>query len=530
MVRKSNKALQSSAAIWLVVFALCGIASVQGASESCKADSDCSKYNYCKFEEGQGLCHHDALIPVQTMDWVTAAVSFVGACMAVVGGIGGGGLFVPLLMLLLNFDATAAVPLSKAMIFGAAIVAIIFVYKTKIVDNGSGLRRPAIDLNACILLQPLCLAGTVIGVFLNVLLPSWIIVILLCLVLGFSTYKTFQKAFKQGKKDRRMSKMGVIGGYDSRVPCDATQSSELHRLSGDIDYSNEIGDIAHPVSANPKFDPITEEAEYFPGMSADQETSRAEKKKQIAYDYIPKETREAYEALVKSETKFSVWRIAVLVFMWLVIFGTALVKKMVGGCGATFWSMSFVPLAVAIILTMYCGRIVRKEYKLKIACAHEFADTDFIWNEKHTMIFPIFALVAGIAAGMVGIGGGMVMGPLLLTMSKESDPVVTTAISSVLVLFTSSSTTIQFLLLGVLQLDFALFFTGFTVIAAVIGKVVVSPYITAKNKKSWILYCLGLVIGVSCILTTYQGIVKIVDQIEHGSNYKFSIDSVCEAT
>ena len=469
-----------------------------------------------------GTCKHDALVPVQTMDWVAAALSFVGCSMAVVGGIGGGGLFVPLLMLLVNFDATAAVPLSKAMILGAAIVAIIFVYSTKVTDHGSGLRKPAIDLNACILLQPLCLAGTVIGVFLNVLLPSWVIVVLLCLVLGFSTYKTFQKAFKQRKKDRRLSSIGVAGGLESRMPCEATLSGELNTLTG---TENEA--MNNVISTNPRFDPV-EDGEGLPGMTTE-EASNLERKKQVAYDYVPKERRERYEELLKAETKLSIRKIGVLLLMWITIFVTALVKKLDGGCGPTFWLMSVVPLLVAFIITFLSGKKIREEYKLKLDCGHEFAKTDFIWNDKHTMIYPIFALVAGIAAGMVGIGGGMVMGPLLLVMSEESDPVVTTAISSVLVLFTSSSTTVQFLLLGVLQLDFAFFFAGFCVVAAVIGKVVFSPYITKHNKKSWILYCLGTVIGVSCVLTTYQGIVKIMDQIENGSNYSFSIDAVCEA-
>eukprot|EP00126_Sphaerothecum_destruens_P004450 Sdes_comp18197_c0_seq1m7737 len=151
----------------------------------------------------QGSCKHTPLVPVNYMDFITAILSFLASAFAVVGGVGGGGLFVPFLMLLLNFDASSAVPISKAMIFCGTAVSMIFIWPTKVVDHGSGEKKPAIDLNACLLLQPLCLAGTVIGVFLNVLFPSWVIVSLLCIVLGFSTYKTIEKGIKQYKKEKQ---------------------------------------------------------------------------------------------------------------------------------------------------------------------------------------------------------------------------------------------------------------------------------------------------------------------------------------
>lgn len=49
----------------------------------------------------------------------------------------------------------------------------------------------------------------------------------------------------------------------------------------------------------------------------------------------------------------------------------------------------------------------------------------------------IQTFAAGVAAGVVGIGGGMVLGPIML--SEGISPQVTTAVNSTLVLFASSS-------------------------------------------------------------------------------------------
>jgi len=54
--------------------------------------------------------------------------------------------------------------------------------------------------------------------------------------------------------------------------------------------------------------------------------------------------------------------------------------------------------------------------------------------------------IAGILAGSLGIAGGLLMGPILLEMNM--DPRISTATSNFMGLLTSSSTSIQYLLLN----------------------------------------------------------------------------------
>ena len=61
----------------------------------------------------------------------------------------------------------------------------------------------------------------------------------------------------------------------------------------------------------------------------------------------------------------------------------------------------------------------------------------------------------------------MVLGPLLLEMGLI--PEISTATSSFLVLFTSSSTTTQFFLLGMLKLNFTVYFWFISMFASFIG-------------------------------------------------------------
>ena len=69
------------------------------------------------------------------------------------------------------------------------------------------------------------------------------------------------------------------------------------------------------------------------------------------------------------------------------------------------------------------------------------------WTNKKTIVLPIIFVMAGVAAGFLGIGAGLVVGPIFLEMGMV--PQVAVATSSYMILFTSFSTTVQFLILGI---------------------------------------------------------------------------------
>jgi uncharacterized membrane protein YfcA len=103
--------------------------------------------------------------------------------------ITGGGLLVPILILYLNFYTKEAIPISKLMIFTGSLTAFIMGFKNK----NPYRNATAIDYNIAIILIPLVLFGTMIGVTLNKIFPPWMILICLTIVLIINTFKTFRK-------------------------------------------------------------------------------------------------------------------------------------------------------------------------------------------------------------------------------------------------------------------------------------------------------------------------------------------------
>ena len=169
------------------------------------------------------------MLSYQTMGLV-AGVIIIGAA----GGIGGGGVLVPVLMISENIGPHGAIPMSKLTIFGSAVCQLALNSRKR---HARDPRRPLIDYEATLMLEPPTLLGTVYGVVLNRMTPRWIIATLLMLFLGITTYRTSAKGYTLYAREsvlspRSRSKLGQ--------PHDDSASDE----SVELESSGEVAEKA----------------------------------------------------------------------------------------------------------------------------------------------------------------------------------------------------------------------------------------------------------------------------------------------
>ena len=100
---------------------------------------------------------HKALFPLSNSDyWGMISIS-LGLMIAASGGIGGGGIVVPLLILVLGFQPKHAVALSNFTILGSSLTNMVLnVMKTHPVAD-----RPLVDWDLILVMEPLTMAGAV---------------------------------------------------------------------------------------------------------------------------------------------------------------------------------------------------------------------------------------------------------------------------------------------------------------------------------------------------------------------------------
>ncbi|GAB4850201.1 hypothetical protein Ancab_029495 [Ancistrocladus abbreviatus] len=136
---------------------------------------------------------------------VGTIIGFFGAAFGSVGGVGGGGIFVPMLKLIIGFDAKSSTAMSKCMIMGAAGATVYYNLKKR----HPALDLPVIDYDLALLFQPMLVLGISVGVAFNVIFADWMVtVLLIILFLGTST-KAFLKGIETWKKETIMKKEAV---------------------------------------------------------------------------------------------------------------------------------------------------------------------------------------------------------------------------------------------------------------------------------------------------------------------------------
>jgi uncharacterized membrane protein YfcA len=125
--------------------------------------------------------------------------------------------------------------------------------------------------------------------------------------------------------------------------------------------------------------------------------------------------------------------------------------------------------------------------------------------------YPLLAFCGGVMAGLLGIGGGLILGPLLLELGLH--PVISTATSNFLVLFTSSSTSLQFILLGMMNFKYGLICTIASTLGSYIGTVFIHKLLDRTGRNSILIFSLAMVLGISTVFIPSYTFLQISQKL-----------------
>lgn len=188
----------------------------------------------------KGLQTYTHVWPEMKFGWrivVGTVIGFLGAAFGSVGGVGGGGIFVPMLTLIIGFDAKSSTAISKCMIMGAAGATVYY----NIGQRHPTLDLPIIDYDLALLFQPMLVLGISIGVAFNVIFADWMVTILLIvLFLGTST-KAYLKGVEVWKAET-ITKKEAAARQESSGGSNAVEV-EYKPLAGDPNQKQKVSII-----------------------------------------------------------------------------------------------------------------------------------------------------------------------------------------------------------------------------------------------------------------------------------------------
>ncbi|KAE7997449.1 hypothetical protein FH972_002086 [Carpinus fangiana] len=395
---------------------------------------------------------------------VGTIIGFLGAAFGSVGGIGGGGIFVPMLTLIIGFDQKSSTALSKCMITGGAAATVFYNLR----QRHPTLELPLIDYDLALLFQPMLVLGISIGVSFNVIFAEWMITILLIIIFMVMATKAFLKGVETWKKETGTKK-------------EASQRLQSNGLGGE------------------EVEPRTLPEGQSNGSGTE---TKASKRAEV------------------SILKNIYWKeVGVLVAVWVIILAFQIGKNYTKTCSLAYWALNLLQIPVAVGVSSYEAVSLYKGRRV-IASKGE-RGTNF--RVRQLVLYCACGIVAGVVGGLLGLGGGFILGPLFLELGVP--PQVSSATATFAMTFSASMSVVEYYLLKRFPVPYALFFFGVATIAALVGQHVVTKVIAILGRASLIIFILAGTIFVSTISLGGIGIEHMVEKIKRKEDLGF--ESLC---
>ena len=170
-------------------------------------------------------------MPIKWQTLIGFISIFIAAGMSNASGLGGGLLFIPVLLLIMNFYPHEAIPISKIVIFAGALTS--FIQNTKVKRPGRNAK--ALNYNLVIVNAPNLLIGTVLGVTLNKILPNALILFLLCLLLFFYSYKTFKTFLKLYQEESNIELHSMSSQFNT-ISQRSVNNSDINQQERQVEF------------------------------------------------------------------------------------------------------------------------------------------------------------------------------------------------------------------------------------------------------------------------------------------------------
>ncbi|XP_044978610.1 sulfite exporter TauE/SafE family protein 3-like isoform X3 [Hordeum vulgare subsp. vulgare] len=308
------------------------------------------------------------------------------------------------------------------------------------------LNMPMIDYDLALLIQPMLMMGVSIGVICNVIFPDWLVTVLFIILSLVTSTKAFLKGVETWKKETLMKREAAVKK--------SKQSSD--------------------------------EIEYTPPTGSDA----------IAEPRAP------------SDEAVSIWKniywkeFGLLIFVWVAILTLQVAMNYTATCSTMYWVFSLLQIPVSAGVSVYQAVGLVQGKRVISSRANTKASL-----KSHIVLIYFFGVSAGVLAGLLGLGGGVIMGPLFLELGIP--PQVSSATATFAMMFSSSIAVVEYYLLNRFPIPYALVFTCVAFIAAIVGQRVARKVINWLGRASLIIFILSFMIFIGLIPLGGFGILNI---------------------
>jgi len=222
----------------------------------------------------------------------------------------------------------------------------------------------------------------------------------------------------------------------------------------------------------------------------------------------PEELEKMY---ADSAVQFPVWAYVVTVGMVLFTTLYAWVKSVyLNPCYSNtiayyVWVLS--PFLVLGGASVGVGYYLNRLHSRRIEVGYAYLSTDVQWDTYKQVRFSLTAVLAGFSAGLLGIGGGMILGPLFVEIGMQ--PQSSAASCAFMIFWTGLSAVIQYYFQGQFAWQWLVIFGSAGLVSGQVGQRAVYHAIKKSSRPSFIVFVLGAIILLALALMTINSSIDL---------------------
>lgn len=390
------------------------------------------------------ICMHKELFPLNYSDLFLTLLIFGTTTLSTLSGVGGGAIDVLILMLVGGFPLEMAVPLALCDVYGACIVKFGYFVKRR---NPLNNFRYLPNYKIVLLFVPLYGTFVYVGYLLNSYSPYFLTLLVLFVVLFISLYKSLMKLlvlYRNSSSVYVKERAEIDGIYDVLVE---KESITLEEVTLYMDYAQV---------------------------------------KVSKYDldlYGIHRRREKLFGLLFVNSLCIALNLILLFFTFLKLINAVLFF------GIQLLFVCFVLFFV--VCYIYIDRNI--------------GDT-IIWSWFNILKLIVASSVTGVVSSYVGIGGGMIMNPILVSMKVS--PHVVLATYSVSAFYSVTIAILQYIILGK---NFLLFYAFLFFFCGIFGALCGVLLLHFMNSQKAIIWCMVFLFLISIFMVFLNLVLEIQD-------------------
>ena len=212
--------------------------------------------------------------------------------------------------------------------------------------------------------------------------------------------------------------------------------------------------------------------------------------------------------------------------MWAAFAALQLAKGQLRACSVGYWAVYIVQAGSLLTASLFFVQqaSTNQQQSMPAGAAPSLMSVDqSIKVPAALRKASAVAVGGGALASTIGMGGGVIMGPLLLSLQMH--PLVTAATSTLMILFSSSAATLSFAVAGNINKEYALIYGMCNFLSSFAGVFLIGKVVRRTGKSAVIVILLACTMAAGALASAVFGGHESVRNFQTGTNLTFS--SIC---